>query len=115
MGLSNGLQSLLQFLDAGFPMLSTDGQITNRDPQLPNLLLFFGAAQFPQITAGPKFFRLASSIPGDIHHSTSERKLFLGGTRIQHEVLCTKIAQTGQPSPGGLLTGIRAELLDGRP
>ena len=58
MGLSNGLQSLLQFLDAGFPMLSTDGQITNRDPQLPNLLLFFGARSFHRSRLARSFFVL---------------------------------------------------------
>ena len=44
MGLMGGLQLLLQFFDAGFPILSTAGQITNRYTQLPNLLLFLGGA-----------------------------------------------------------------------
>ena len=48
MGLMGGLQLLLQFFDAGFPILSTAGQITNRYTQLPNLLLFLGGAMFPQ-------------------------------------------------------------------
>ena len=55
MGLMGGLQLLLQFFDAGFPILSTAGQITNRYTQLPNLLLFLGGALFPQIAAGSKF------------------------------------------------------------
>ena len=46
MGLMGGLQLLLQFFDAGFPILSTAGQITNRYTQLPNLLLFLGGACF---------------------------------------------------------------------
>jgi hypothetical protein len=86
MGLMGGLQLLLQFFDASFPILSTAGQITNRDSQLPNLLLFLGRALSPQIAAGPKFSYLASSIPFVVHHFTSTRKPLLGGTRFRHEV-----------------------------
>jgi len=70
-GLLSGVQLLLQFLDAGFPMLSTIGQITNRYTQSPNLLLFLGGALFPQLSARSQFSGLASSIPVVIHHGTS--------------------------------------------
>jgi hypothetical protein len=70
-GLLSGVQLLLQVLDAGFPMFSTTGQITNRYTQFSNLLLFLGGALFPQISARAQFSCLASSIPIVIHHGTS--------------------------------------------
>ena len=79
MGLMGGLQLLLQFFDAGFPILSTAGQITNRYTQLPNLLLFLGGGPFPQIAAGSKFSYLASSIPFVVHHCTSTRNPSVAG------------------------------------
>jgi hypothetical protein len=43
----SGLQLLLEFFDARFPMFTTARQITNRDTQLPNLLLFLGGVTLP--------------------------------------------------------------------
>ena len=63
MGLMGGLQLLLQFFDAGFPILSTAGQITNRYTQLPNLLVRFSAERcFHRSRLARKFSYLASSV-----------------------------------------------------
>ena len=65
MGLMGGLQFclLLQFFDAGFPILSTAGQITNRYTQLPNLLLFLGGACFHRSWLGRSFLILRAAFP----------------------------------------------------
>ena len=61
MGLRNGLQLLLQFLGACFPMFSTAGQITNRYTQLPNLLLFLGSACFHRSRLARSFLVLRAA------------------------------------------------------
>ena len=63
MGLLGGLQMLLQFFDAGFPMLSTIQQITNRYAQLPNLLLFLGGALFHRSRLERSFLILRAAFP----------------------------------------------------
>lgn len=52
---SQGSQLFLQFFDAGFPLISAQRQVTVRDPQLSNLLLFLGRSLFPAITTGSEF------------------------------------------------------------
>ena len=63
MGLMGGLQLLLQFFDAGFPILSTAGQITNRYTQLPNLLLFLGGCRFHRSRLARSFLILRAAFP----------------------------------------------------
>ena len=61
MGLRNGLQLLLQFLGACFPMFSTAGQITNRYTQLPNLLLFLAQRCFHRSRLARSFLILRAA------------------------------------------------------
>jgi hypothetical protein len=70
---------LLEFFDARFPKITTAQQITNRDTQLPNLLLFLSGATLPEITAGSQFPDLASSILVVDHCCTSAPKPALPG------------------------------------
>ena len=63
-----GVQLFLQVFDAGFPPIPAQRQITVRDPQLSNLLLFLGRSEFPPITTGSEFPCLSGSIPFVAHH-----------------------------------------------
>ena len=63
-----GAQLFLQVFDAGFPLISAPRQVTARDPQLSNLLLFLGRSLFPPITTGSEFPRLSGSIPVVAHY-----------------------------------------------
>ena len=63
-----GAQLFLQFFDANFPLISAPRQVTVRDPQLSNLLLFLGRSEFPPITTGSEFPCRSGSIPVGAHH-----------------------------------------------
>ena len=63
MGLMGGLQLLLQFFGAGFPILSTAGQITNRYTQLPNLCCFSAERCFHRSRLARSFLILRPAFP----------------------------------------------------
>jgi hypothetical protein len=76
----HGAQLFLQFSDANFPLISAPRQVTVRDPQLSNLLLFLGRSLFPPIPAGSEFPRLSGSIPFVAHHCIPTGNTLLDGT-----------------------------------
>ena len=76
----HGSQLFLQFFDAGFPLISAQRQVTVRDPQLSNLLLFLGRSLFPPITTGSEFPCLSGSIPFVAHHCIPTGNTLLDGT-----------------------------------
>ena len=63
-----GPQLFLQTFHAGLPLISASRQVTVRDPQLSDLLLFLGRSEFPSITTGSEFPRLSGRIPFVAHH-----------------------------------------------
>ena len=75
-----GAQLFLQFFDAGFPLISAPRQVTVRNPQLSNLLLFLGRSEFPPITTGSEFPCLSGYIPFVAHHCIPTWNTLLGGT-----------------------------------
>ena len=70
----HSLQLLLQVFDAQFPMRSADRQVTVRDTQVSDLLLFLSRTLFPPIAASAEFPCLTSSTPFDVHHSYLDTK-----------------------------------------